>query len=107
MWIRLNVLLLVVLVLSAVLLVRQSYEGRRLFADLERAKSEGRRLESDVHRLQSEREGEATNLRVEALARDRLQMRPITPALTLNASAAALAASAAASAAAPASGGAR
>lgn len=98
MWIRLNVLLLVVLVLSAVLLVRQSYEGRRLFADLERAKSEGRRLESDVHRLQSEREGEATNLRVEALARDRLNMRPITPALTLNANAPAQLASAPAAA---------
>ncbi len=94
MWIRLNVVLLIALVLSAVLLVRQSYEGRRLFADLERAKSEARRLESDLHRLKSEREGEATNLRVEALARDRLQMRAITPALTLNASAAASAASA-------------
>ncbi len=85
MWVRMNLLLLIALVVSAVLLVRQTYEGRRLFADLERAKAETRKLEADVHRLQSEREGEATNLRVEQLARERLQMRAITPALTLGA----------------------
>ncbi|RVT86447.1 cell division protein FtsL [Inhella crocodyli] len=102
MWVRMNVLLLIALVVSAVLLVRQTYEGRRLFADLERAKAETRKLEADVHRLQAEREGEATNLRVEQLARDRLQMRPITPALTLGA-----AASAAPAASTPASGSVR
>lgn len=99
MWVRMNVLLLIALVLSAVLLVRQTYEGRRLFADLERAKAETRKLEADVHRLKAEREGEATNLRVEQLARDRLQMRPITPALTLSA-----APSSASAASSPASG---
>ncbi len=55
MWVRMNVLLLIALVVSAVLLVRQTYEGRRLFADLERAKAETRKLEADVHRLKSER----------------------------------------------------
>ncbi len=90
MWVRMNVLLLIALVVSAVLLVRQTYEGRRLFADLERAKAETRKLEADVHRLKAEREGEATNLRVEQLARDRLQMRAITPALTLSAAASAV-----------------
>lgn len=83
MWVRLNVVLLVLLIASSFLLVRQSHEGRRLFADLERAKSEGRKLEADLHRLRAEREGEATNLRVDQLAREKLQMRPITPALTL------------------------
>ncbi len=83
MWLRLNLLLLLALIVSALLLVRQSHEGRRLFAELERAKSEGRRLEADLHRLRAEREGEATNLRVDQLAREKLQMRPITPALTL------------------------
>jgi cell division protein FtsL len=85
MWLRLNLLLLVLLIGSALLLVRQSHEGRRLFAELERAKSEGRKLEADLHRLRAEREGEATNLRVDQLAREKLQMRPITPALTLQA----------------------
>jgi cell division protein FtsL len=99
MWVRMNILLLIALVVSAVLLVRQTYEGRRLFADLERAKAESRKLEADVHRLKAEREGEATNLRVEQLARERLQMRAITPALTLG-----VPSGAAASAPAPASG---
>ena len=94
MWTRLNILLLVALMLSALALVRQTYEGRRLFADLERAKSEARKLEADVHRLQAEREGEATNLRVDQLARERLQMRSITAALTLNAMPAAASAAA-------------
>ncbi len=84
MWFRLNVILLIALVISAVLLVRQSHEGRRLFADLERAKGESRRLDADLQRLRAEREGEATNLRVDQLARERLQMRPIPPALTLS-----------------------
>lgn len=88
MWFRLNLVLLLVLLVSAFLLVRQSHDGRVLFADLERAKSEGRKLEADIERLRAEREGEATNLRVDQLAREKLQMRPITPALTLSAASA-------------------
>lgn len=84
MWLRINVLLLIALVLSSLFLVRQSYEHRRLFAQLERAKFEARKLDADLQHLQAEREGEATNLRVEQLARERLQMRPITPAVTLS-----------------------
>lgn len=84
MWIRLNILLLVALVLSALYQVRQSYEHRRLFAALERSRFEARKLEADLNHLRAEREGEATNLRVEQLARERLQMRPITPAVTLS-----------------------
>ncbi|MFO1249965.1 cell division protein FtsL [Inhella sp.] len=83
MWVRLNVLLLIALVLSSLFLVRQSYEHRRLFAQLERAKFTARKLDADLQHLQAEREAEATNLRVEQLARERLQMRPITPAVTL------------------------
>lgn len=90
---RLNVLLLIAVIVSALLLVRQSHEGRRLFADLERAKSEGRKLDADLHRLRAEREGEATNLRVDQLARQQLQMRPITPGLTLQPASAPAAAS--------------
>lgn len=110
MLLRLNIVLLLVTVVSALLLVRQSHDGRKLFADLERARAEGRKLDADIHRLKAEREGEATNLRVEQLARERLQMRPISPALTLGPAAASEAASAvakAASAARPASGAAR
>ena len=79
---RLNLFLLAALVLSALALVQTAYEGRRLFAEIERAKSELARLESDDARLLSERQAQATNLRVERLARDRLQMAPITPQVT-------------------------
>jgi cell division protein FtsL len=89
MWFRLNVVLLIVLLASAFFLVRQSHESRVLFAGVERAKSEARKLDADIQRLRAEREGEATNLRVDQLAREKLQMRPITPALTLQAASAA------------------
>ncbi len=79
---RLNFVLLVALVLSALALVQTAYEARRLFAEIERAKAELARLESDHARLVAERQAQATNLRVERLARDRLQMTAITPQVT-------------------------
>jgi cell division protein FtsL len=79
---RLNVLLLVGLVLSAMYLVKTSYESRRLFAELDRLQTEQRRLDVEHQRLLTERQAEATNLRVERVAREKLQMRPATPAVT-------------------------
>lgn len=79
---RLNVVLLLALVASALALVQTAYESRRLFAEIERAKAELARLESDHARLTAERQAQATNLRVERLARDRLQMAPISPQVT-------------------------
>jgi cell division protein FtsL len=79
---RLNVLLLIGLVLSAMYLVKVSYESRRLFAELDKLQTEQRRLDVDHQRLLTERQAEATNLRVERVAREKLQMRPATPAVT-------------------------
>ncbi|MEY2729358.1 MAG: cell division protein FtsL [Pseudomonadota bacterium] len=79
---RLNLVLILALVLSALALVQTAYESRRLFAEIERAKAELARLESDHARLLAERQAQATNLRVERLARDRLQMAPISPQVT-------------------------
>jgi len=79
---RLNLALLLALVMSALALVQMAYESRRLFAEIERAKADLARLESDHARLLAERQAQATNLRVERLARDRLQMAPITPQVT-------------------------
>lgn len=79
---RMNMLLLAALIVSALLLVHTAYESRRLFAEIERAKAENARLEAEHARLLAERQAQATNLRVERLARDRLQMTPITPAVT-------------------------
>ena len=79
---RVNIVLLVALLLSGVYLVRVSYESRRLFATLDRAQSEERSLESDSERLKTELRTQATPLRVERTARDRLGMRSATPAVT-------------------------
>ena len=79
---RLNVLLLVVLLCSAVYLVRVSHESRRYFAELDKARTEERLLASEFERLKSDKQSQATPLRVEKTARDKLAMRSATPAVT-------------------------
>ena len=79
---RLNVLLLVALVMSSMYLVRVSHESRRLFATLDRARSEERLLDSEFERLKSDKQSQATPLRVEKTAREKLAMRTATPAVT-------------------------
>ncbi|QNP57880.1 cell division protein FtsL [Paenacidovorax monticola] len=80
--IRLNLVLLLAVLASALYLVHTQYESRRLFTELDRAVAESRRLETEHQRLQVEKRAQATPLRVEKLARDRLQMRTATPAIT-------------------------
>lgn len=80
--IRLNLVLLLAVLASALYLVHTQYESRRLFTELDRAVAESRRLETEHQRLQVEKRAQATPLRVERLARDRLQMRTATPAIT-------------------------
>ena len=79
---RLNLVLLVALLVSSVYLVRVSYDARRLFTELDRARSEERLLDSEHERLKSEKQAQATPLRVEKTARDKLAMRTATPAVT-------------------------
>ena len=79
---RLNLLLLVGLIFSCVYLVRISYDSRRLFAELDRARNEERLLNNEHERLKSEKQSQATPLRVEKMARDKLAMRTATPAVT-------------------------
>jgi cell division protein FtsL len=81
--IRLNLVLLLAVLASALYLVRVQYESRRLYVEIERAQSEARRLETDRERLTAEKRGQATPLRVERLAKEQLQMRPASPAVTL------------------------
>ena len=78
----LALLLLVLLVGSSLYLVRTSYESRRLFALLDRARNEQVRLDTEFKRLDAERQAQATHLRVERTAREKLQMRTATPAVT-------------------------
>lgn len=79
---RLNVVLLLAVLASALYLVRMQYESRQLFVELEKATAEARRLQTEQERLQLEKRAEATPLRVEKLARSQLQMRPASPAIT-------------------------
>ena len=79
---RVDVLLVVGLIGSCLLLVNTAYETRRLFSSIERAKAEERQLDSEYKRLEAERQVQSTHLRVERVARERLQMRTVTPAVT-------------------------
>ena len=78
---RLNVVLLLAVLASAIYLVHTQYESRRLFTELDRAVAEARRLETEHQRLQVEKRAQATPLRIEVMARERLQMKPATPAI--------------------------
>ena len=79
---RVNLLLIVLVLGSALYLVRTQYESRQLYTALDRAHSEMRRLDTEHDRLQGEKRAQATPLRVEALARAQLKMRSATPAIT-------------------------
>ena len=79
---RLNLLLLLAVLASALYLVRTQYESRRLYVELEKAITKNRTLEAENERLQVEKRAQATPLRVEKLAKDKLQMRTVTPAIT-------------------------
>lgn len=79
---RLNVLLLLAVLASALYLVHTQYDSRLLYTALDRAQSEARRLELEHERLQVDKRAQATPLRVEALAQTRLHMRTATPSIT-------------------------
>ncbi|GGH53383.1 hypothetical protein GCM10010975_08930 [Comamonas phosphati] len=79
---RLNLLLLLAVMASAIFLVHTQYESRKLFTELDRAEVESRRLATDQQRLQVEKRAQATPQRIETLARERLQMKSASPAIT-------------------------
>lgn len=79
---RLSMLLLVATVGSALWLVHSHYESRRLFMALESARKEAHRMEVDLDRMEVERRAQTTPLRVEQIARQQLQMRNVSPAIT-------------------------
>lgn len=79
---RLNFVLLLAVLASALYLVQTQYESRRLYVELEKANAQSRKIETENERLQVEKRAEATPLKIEKLARDRLLMRTTTPAIT-------------------------
>lgn len=82
MILRINIVLALVLVLSCVWLIRTSYESRHSFVELEKAQAQARELQIDYERLQLDKRAQATPLRVEKLARDKLRMFNNSPSLT-------------------------
>jgi cell division protein FtsL len=78
----LNGALAAALLASGLVLVTSAYETRRLFSALERAATEARQLEVEHQRLLAERQAQSTPLRVEQVARQKLQMRTADPAVT-------------------------
>ncbi|MBC7728211.1 MAG: cell division protein FtsL [Microbacteriaceae bacterium] len=80
---KFNVLLLLAVIASALLMVSTAYDARRLFTDLHRADLEALRLQGEQKRLEAERQLQATNLRVERTAREKLRMVSATPAVTM------------------------
>jgi cell division protein FtsL len=79
---KLNLLLIVALLGSALLLVKTAYESRQLFAALDAARVEKKQLDAEFKRVDAEAQAQGTHLRVERTARERLQMRTATPAVT-------------------------
>jgi cell division protein FtsL len=80
---RINLLLLLAVVASALYLVRTQYESRKLVTELDLASAQAHKLEVEYDRLDVQRGAQATPVRVEKIAREQLRMRPITPAITM------------------------
>ena len=80
--IRLNLVLMLAVLVSALYLVGVQYDSRRLFTELDRARSESHRLESEYESLQVAKRAQATPARVEKLAREKLQMRQAHAGIT-------------------------
>lgn len=79
---RLNLVLLMAVLASALYLVHTQYESRQLFTALDRAEAQARQLTAEGERLQVEKRGQATPARVQRLAQNQLKMRSATPAVT-------------------------
>jgi cell division protein FtsL len=80
---RLNLLLLLLLVASCLVLVKAAYDTRRLRSEMHRAEVEIERLEGERKQYEAERQLQATTVRVDRAARDKLGMFTVTPAVTM------------------------
>ena len=74
MLVRLNVLLLVVLVVSALGLITSRHQARKLVSEFEREQSIARQLQVEWGQLQLEQSTWATPARIEKIARQQLKM---------------------------------
>lgn len=80
--IRLNLMLLAAVLVSAFYLVHTQYESRRLYAAVDKAQAQSRRLVADHEQLVVQKRAQAAASRVQLIATRRLKMRPVTPGIT-------------------------
>ncbi len=80
--IRLNLMLLLAVLVSAFYLVHTQYESRRLYTAIDKSQARAHRLEADHEQLQVQKREQATPARVQQLAARQLQMRPVSPGIT-------------------------
>lgn len=80
--IRLNLMLLVAVLVSAFYLVHTQYESRRLYTALDKAHAQSLKLASEHEQLQVQKRAQATSARVQQLSAQKLQMRPVNPGIT-------------------------
>ena len=78
----LNVLLTIAVVTTGLWVVNTQHAARRNFVALEESGHALRLVEQDNDRLEVEKRAQATPLRVESLAKSKLNMRPATPMVT-------------------------
>jgi cell division protein FtsL len=79
---RINFVLLAAVLATMLYIVKIQYESRQLFVAIEKATVDVRRLELTHSSLQVESRAQATPLIIEKLAKEKLQMRSATPAVT-------------------------
>ena len=73
--VRINLLLLALIVLSALGLVTSQHQSRKLYSELQVEQQAAKRFEEEIARLQVEQSTWSTPSRIERVARDRLGMR--------------------------------
>lgn len=74
-----RLVLLAALVVSAMSLVTAQQRARKVYIELERAKTETRQLNQDWAQLQLAQTDAAKHATIDAVARRQLGMRPVTP----------------------------
>lgn len=77
-----NILLTLAVVGTGLWVVHTQHAARRNFVALEESRQALRLAVQDNDRLEVEKRAQATPLRVEALAKSKLNMRPATPSVT-------------------------
>ena len=80
--IRLNLVLLLAVLVSAFYLVHTQYESRRLYTALDRGQAQTRKLDAEHEQLVVQKRAQAASARVQQLATRQLRMSPVTPGIT-------------------------